>query len=159
MAYLKGGSVVDGNLYVEGGLVVRNITTSSGAGGQIPTIDDDCAKGSYIVKFDNDQGAIKYTTLKESLNDNTSTIINDKAIFTLKIDGLTNNGCEVLTTKFENKEVFLTINSTPLNISVNTPKALKVKIKEVENIIDTDFFIDSITSETPIEDIPTEFYY
>ena len=38
MAYIKGGSVVDGNLYIEGGLVVRNISTS--AGGQLPTLDD-----------------------------------------------------------------------------------------------------------------------
>lgn len=157
MAYLKGGSVVDGNLYVEGGLIVRNITTSSGAGGQLPTIDDECAKGSYLVKFDNDQGALKYTALQESLNDNISTILNDKATFTLKLDGLTKGGVEALTTKFDGNRISLDINSYPINISVNTPyvymviKGSKIKV--------SDLFIESMPVDLLPENAPTEFCY
>ena len=57
MAYIKGGSVVDGNLYIEGGLVVRNISTS--AGGKLPTLDDEATKTDRLVKFINYNGGFK----------------------------------------------------------------------------------------------------
>lgn len=66
MAYLKGGSVVDGNLYIEGGLVVRNISTS--AGGQLPTLDDGDTKSDRIVKFKNNNGGLQYSSIGEAFS-------------------------------------------------------------------------------------------
>ena len=64
MAYLKGGSVVDGNLYIEGGLVVRNISTS--AGGKLPTLDDGDTKTDRLVKFKNYNGGLEYSSFGET---------------------------------------------------------------------------------------------
>ena len=103
MAYIKGGSVVDGNLYVEGGLVVRNITTSSGAGGQIPTIDDECARADYLIKFVNENGAIKYSTLQEFKDSDILTLATDVNSFKFKLSGKSNGDSDsiVFTTEFK----------------------------------------------------------
>ena len=158
MAYIKGGSVVDGNLYVEGGLVVRNITTSSGAGGQIPTIDDGCANADYLIKFVNENGAIKYSTLKEHIAD-TTTLSTDANSFKFKLSGKSNENAIVFTTKFENNKTSLDINSEPLNISVNIPSTKYAKIEGTNKAIGSEFTIDSITAETSSDAIPTEFSY
>ena len=65
MGYLKGGTVVDGNLYIEGGLVVRNISTS--AGGQLPTLDDESALSDRLVKFINNNGSLKNSSFGETV--------------------------------------------------------------------------------------------
>lgn len=159
MAYIKGGSVVDGNLYVEGGLVVRNITTSSGAGGQIPTIDDECAKADYLIKFVNENGAIKYSTLQEHTENNIPTVSTDAKSFKFQLDGKSNRDSIVFETKFENSKTSLDINSEPLNISVNIPSIKYVIIGGAKKAIGTEFTIDSITPETSSDKIPTEFSY
>ncbi len=160
MAYIKGGSVVDGNLYVEGGLVVRNITTSSGAGGQIPTIDDECAKADYLIKFVNENGAIKYSTLQEHTENNIPTLSTDATSFKFQLDGKSNGDSIVFTTEFKNNKTSLDINSEPLNISVNTPSTKYVIIGGAKKVIGTDFIIDtSITIDTSSDKIPTEFSY
>ena len=66
MGYLKGGTVVDGNLYIEGGLVVRNISTS--AGGQLSTLDDESALSDRLVKFINNNGGLKYSSFGETVS-------------------------------------------------------------------------------------------
>ena len=165
MAYIKGGSVVDGNLYVEGGLVVRNITTSSGAGGQIPTIDDGCANADYLIKFVNENGAIKYSTLKEHIAD-TTTLSTDANSFKFKLSGKSNENAIVFTTEFKNNKTSLDINSEPTNISVNIPSTKYAIFKNNDNTTytkvigteDTDFNIDKITIDTS-SDVPTEFSY
>ena len=162
MAYIKGGSVVDGNLYVEGGLVVRNITTSSGAGGQIPTIDDECAKADYLIKFVNENGAIKYSTLQEHTKNNIPTLSTDATSFKFQLDGKSNGDSIVFTTEFKNNKTSLDINSEPLNISVNTPSTkYAIFNDDIKNkkAIGTEFTIDSITPGTSSDKIPTEFSY
>lgn len=159
MAYIKGGSVVDGNLYVEGGLVVRNITTSSGAGGQIPTIEDGVAVGDYIIKFNNELGALNRTALKENETSDGYFISTDKNNFAFKLNGSTGSNTEVLETHLNGGTLSLTLNSEPLNISVNTPSTKYVIIGGAKKAIGTEFTIDSITADTSSDAIPTEFSY
>ena len=144
MAYIKGGSVVDGNLYVEGGLVVRNIMSSSG-GGKIPTVEDECARADYLIKFVNENGAIKYSTLQEHIAD-TTTLSTDANSFKFKLSGKSNENAIVFTTEFKNNKTSLDINSEPLNISVNIPSTKYAIIGGAKEIIGTEFTIDSITS-------------
>ena len=66
MAYLKGGSVVDGNLYIEGGLIVRNISTNTG--GQLPTLNDGDTKSDRLVKFKNNNGGLRYSSFGETIS-------------------------------------------------------------------------------------------
>lgn len=160
MAYIKGGSVVDGNLYIEGGLVVRNIMSSSG-GGKIPTVEDECARADYLIKFVNENGAIKYSTLQEHIAD-TTTLSTDANSFKFKLSGKSNENAIVFTTEFKNNKTSLDINSEPLNISVNTPNTKYAIIGGAKKIIGTEFKIDGddgITINTLIESIPTEFSY
>lgn len=163
MAYIKGGSVVDGNLYIEGGLVVRNIMSSSG-GGKIPTVEDECARADYLIKFVNENGAIKYSTLQEHIAD-TTTLSTDANSFKFKLSGKSNEKAIVFTTKFENKNtedenddyVSLILNSEPLNIQVTEPTKVQGMINGSNKpIIITQSFIDNINADTAI---PTEFLY
>ena len=163
MAYIKGGSVVDGNLYVEGGLVVRNITTSSGAGGQIPTIDDECARADYLIKFVNENGAIKYSTLQEHIENTIPTLSTDATSFKFQLDGRNNENAIVFQTNLNNNNtesedddyVSLILYSEPLNIQVTKPTKVQGKINGSNETI-PDSFIDTIDENTAI---PTEFLY
>lgn len=165
MAYIKGGSVVDGNLYVEGGLVVRNIMSSSG-GGKIPTVEDECARADYLIKFVNENGAIKYSTLQEFKNSDILTLATDVNSFKFKLSGKSNENAIVFTTEFKNNKTSLDINSEPTNISVNIPSTKYAIFKNNDNTTytkvigteDTDFNIDKITIDTS-SDVPTEFSY
>lgn len=68
MAYLKGGTVVDGNLYVEGGLRVKQIIDSSGK--KMPHLQDDTSSvGGRIVKFTDANAAIRYSLIEEEYTD------------------------------------------------------------------------------------------
>lgn len=158
MAYIKGGSVVDGNLYVEGGLVVRNITTSSGAGGQIPTIEDGVAVGDYIIKFNNELGALNRTALKENETSDGYFISTDKNNFAFKLNGSTGSNTEVLETHLNGGTLSLTLNSEPLNIQVTKPIKVQGMINGSKKEI-PDTFTDDIGVDTAITSIPTEFLY
>lgn len=158
MAYIKGGSVVDGNLYVEGGLVVRNITTSSGAGGQIPTIEDGVAVGDYIIKFNNELGALNRTALKENETSDGYFISTDKDNFAFKLNGITGSNTEVLETHLNGGTLSLTLNSEPLNIQVTKPIKVQGMINGSKKEI-PDTFTDDIGVDTAITSIPTEFLY
>lgn len=158
MAYIKGGSVVDGNLYVEGGLVVRNITTSSGAGGQIPTIEDGVAVGDYIIKFNNELGALNRTALKENETSDGYFISTDKNNFAFKLNGSTGSNTEVLETHLNGETLSLTLNSEPLNIQVTQPTKVHGMINGSKKEI-PDTFTDDIGVDTAITSIPTEFLY
>lgn len=126
MAYLKGGSVVDGNLYVEGGLVVRNIATS--AGGQLPTLDTDSSLSDHLVKFINNQGALFYTQLGESVDK--EYIFTDKSSFAFNLDG---NGTEskeaIKIEKDNNNHIVFTLNTCPRYINIEE----NVKIYDEES--------------------------
>ena len=65
MAYLKGGTVVDGNLYIEGGLRVKQIVDSSGK--SMPHLEDESSSvPNRVVKFTDTNAAIRYTLIEES---------------------------------------------------------------------------------------------
>ena len=151
MAYLKGGSVVDGNLYVEGGLVVRNIATS--AGGQLPTLDTDSAKSDHIIKFINDKGALFYTQLGESANGNF--IFTDKDSFTFKVNGNGTGSIEAIKLEKDNTSVKIILENTSSNyITVKDSTIYNEKGTEI-----TKSFISDITEDTEISKIPESFSY
>ena len=147
MAYLKGGSVVDGNLYVEGGLVVRNIATS--AGGQLPTLDEGDAQSDYLVKFINNNGALRYSSLKEnSTGDTLSTV---SSTFNFKV----NNDTDALTIKRNNSNIIEVSLKTSSNyITVGDSTIYDEKGTEI-----TKSFINGITEDTEISKIPESFKY
>ena len=147
MAYLKGGSVVDGNLYVEGGLVVRNIATS--AGGQLPTLDEGDAQSDYLVKFINNNGALRYSSLKEnSTGDTLSTV---SSTFNFKV----NNDTDALTIKRNNSniiEVFLNTSSNYITVGDST-------IYDENKAPISDDIINTIGVDTLGSSLPSYFQY
>ena len=147
MAYLKGGSVVDGNLYVEGGLVVRNIATS--AGGQLPTLDEGDAQSDYLVKFINNNGALRYSSLKEnSTGDTLSTV---SSTFNFKV----NDNTDALTIKRNNSNIIeVSLNTSSNYITVKDSTIYNEKGTEI-----TKSFISDITEETERSKIPESFKY
>ena len=147
MAYLKGGSVVDGNLYVEGGLVVRNIATS--AGGQLPTLDEGDAQSDYLVKFINNNGALRYSSLKEnSTGDTLSTV---SSTFNFKV----NSNTDALTIKRNNSNIIeVSLNTSSNYITVKDSTIYNEKGTEI-----TKSFINGITEDTEISKIPESFKY
>lgn len=149
MAYLKGGSVVDGNLYVEGGLVVRNIATS--AGGQLPTLDTNSAKSDYFIKFINDKGALFYTQLGESAD---NSIFTDNDSFVFKLDGGV-TGTEAIKLEKDNTSVKIILeNTSSKNTTIKETPIYSEKGTEI-----TKSFINDITEETEISKIPESFKY
>lgn len=147
MAYLKGGSVVDGNLYVEGGLVVRNIATS--AGGQLPTLDEGDAKSDYLVKFINNNGALRYSSLKEnSTGDTLSTV---SSTFNFKV----NDNTDALTIKRNDSntiEVSLKTSSNYITVEEST-------IYDENKAPISDDIINTIGVDTLGSSLPSYFQY
>ena len=147
MAYLKGGSVVDGNLYVEGGLVVRNIATS--AGGQLPTLDEGDAQSDYLVKFINNNGALRYSSLREnSTGDTLSTV---SSTFNFKV----NNDTDALTIKRNNSniiEVSLKTSSNYITVGDST-------IYDENKAPISDDIINTIGVDTLGSSLPSYFQY
>ena len=147
MAYLKGGSVVDGNLYVEGGLVVRNIATS--AGGQLPTLDEGDAQSDYLVKFINNNGALRYSSLKEnSTGDTLSTV---SSTFNFKV----NDNTDALTIKRNNSniiEVSLKTSSNYITVGDST-------IYDENKAPISDDIINTIGVDTLGSSLPSYFQY
>lgn len=171
MAYIKGGSVVDGNLYIEGGLVVRNISTS--AGGKLPTLDDEATKTDRLVKFKNYNGGLEYSSFGETVSTDTDNLkkVNLYA-------GETKDEFNTLGLSFGNPktgsytEVFTITNAkgdaTEIEkIDINTSASkiwvedrnIKGIINKVPSIDIYDGFIDSINENTEISDIPESFSY
>lgn len=170
MAYIKGGSVVDGNLYIEGGLVVRNISTS--AGGKLPTLDDGDTNSDRLVKFKNYNGGLQYSSFGETVSTVSDTGKSKKGV-NLYV-GETKDEFNTLGLSFgkTNKaEVFTITNAkgdaTEIEkIDINTP-ASKIMVidKGIKGIINNvpsdiyDGFIDSINENTEISEIPESFSY
>lgn len=149
MAYLKGGSVVDGNLYVEGGLVVRNIATS--AGGQLPTLDEGDAKSDYLVKFINNNGALRYSSLKENSTGGELTLSTVDSIFNFKV----NSNTDALTIKRnDSNTIEVSLKTSSNYITVKDSTIYNEKGTEI-----TKSFISDITEETEISKIPESFKY
>ena len=147
MAYLKGGSVVDGNLYVEGGLVVRNIATS--AGGQLPTLDEGDAQSDYRVKFINNNGALRYSSLKEnSTGDTLSTV---SSTFNFKV----NDNTDALTIKRNNSNII----EVSLNTSSNYITVEESTIYDENKTLISDDIINTIDVDTLGSSLPSYFQY
>lgn len=147
MAYLKGGSVVDGNLYVEGGLVVRNIATS--AGGQLPTLDEGDAQSDYLVKFINNNGALRYSSLKEnSTGDTLSTV---SSTFNFKV----NSNTDALTIKRNNSNII----EVSLNTSSNYITVEESTIYDENKAPISDDIINTIGVDTLGSSLPSYFQY
>lgn len=146
MAYLKGGSVVDGNLYIEGGLVVRNISTSTG--GQLPTLDEGDAQSDYLVKFINNNGALKYSSIKEDITGDT--ISTDRSTFNFNVDS---NSNALTIEKNTDNSIKFTLNTSSKDISVNeTTPIYDSKGNQIDNIS-----IDSILALST--GVPESFSY
>ena len=147
MAYLKGGSVVDGNLYVEGGLVVRNIATS--AGGQLTTLDEGDAQSDYLVKFINNNGALRYSSLKEnSTGDTLSTV---SSTFNFKV----NDNTDALTIKRNNSNII----EVSLNTSSNYITVGDSTIYDENKAPISDDIINTIGVDTLGSSLPSYFQY
>ena len=146
MAYLKGGSVVDGNLYIEGGLVVRNIATSTG--GQLPTLDEGDAQSDYLVKFTNNNGALKYSSIKEDITG--KTISTDKSTFNFNVDS---NSKALTIEKTTDNSIKFTLNTSSKDINVNETTIYGIIIDNENKPIDIDTF--NVTTDS----IPESFSY
>ena len=166
MAYIKGGSVVDGNLYIEGGLIVRNISTS--AGGQLPTLDDESALSDRLVKFINNNGGLKYSSFGETVSGDGKGVKlyvgrNKEEFNNLELYfGNTNTGNSTRVCTITNG------NATEIEkIGINTSaSSILVEDRNIKGIMDDssspiidDAFINNINENTEITAIPEKFSY
>ena len=166
MGYLKGGTVVDGNLYIEGGLVVRNISTS--AGGQLPTLDDESALSDRLVKFINNNGGLKYSSFGETVSGDEKKVKlyvgrNKEEFNNLELYfGNTNTGNSTRVCTITNG------NATEIEkIGINTSaSSILVEDRIIKGIMDDsslptidDAFINNINENTEITAIPEKFSY
>ena len=163
MGYLKGGTVVDGNLYIEGGLVVRNISTS--AGGQLPTLDDESALSDRLVKFINNNGGLKYSSFGETVSGDEKKVKlyvgrNKEEFNSLELYfGNTNTG--------NSTEVFTITNGNATEIEkigINTSASkIMVKDRDIKGIMVDSSSIDInekfISDITDTTEIPEKFSY
>lgn len=151
MAYIKGGSVVDGNLYIEGGLIVRNISTS--AGGQLPTLDDGDTKTDRLVKFINNNGGLRYSSFGETVSsEGVNLYVGDKEEFNSLVLSFGNtNKTDVFTiTKGNTTEIKeIDINTSASKIMVNTKGIIDENGKS----------IDIGTFNVTTDSIPESFSY
>lgn len=151
MAYIKGGSVVDGNLYIEGGLIVRNISTS--AGGQLPTLDDGDTKTDRLVKFINNNGGLRYSSFGETVSsEGVNLYVGDKEEFNSLVLSFGNtNKTDVFTiTKGNTTEI--------KEIDINTP-ASKIMVKDRGILDDKKKPVDIKNFDVTTSYIPESFSY
>ena len=92
MAYLKGNTYIDGDLYVKGGLKIQKLIDPSGM--NMPyLLDEEASKENYIIKFATDDGAITSSKIiEEILADSINyTITGDESVVTVKGNSITLN--------------------------------------------------------------------
>ena len=116
------------------------------------------AVGDYIIKFNNELGALNRTALKENETSDGYFISTDKNNFAFKLNGSTGSNTEVLETHLNGGTLSLTLNSEPLNIQVTKPIKVQGMINGSKKEI-PDTFTDDIGVDTAITSIPTEFLY
>ena len=152
MGYLKGGTVVDGNLYIEGGLVVRNISTS--AGGQLPTLDDGDTKSDRIVKFKNYNGGLQYSSFGETISGKRVNL------YVGEEEGFNSLGLSFGNTNPTDIFTITKGNATEIEkIGINT-SASKIWVEENNNIIDENGkSIDIGSFNVTTDSIPEPFSY
>ena len=161
MAYIKGGSVVDGNLYIEGGLVVRNISTS--AGGKLPTLDDGDTHSDRLVKFKNYNGGLQYSSFGETVS-SVKVGEEDKKKVNLYAGETKEEfytlGLSFGSTKTDdgNTKVFTITNDNTIGIDINTP-ASKIVVIEKNILDDKKNPIDIKDFDVTTSYIPESFSY
>lgn len=160
MGYLKGGTVVDGNLYIEGGLVVRNISTS--AGGKLPTLDDGDTHSDRLVKFKNYNGGLQYSSFGETVSSEGVNLYVGETKDEFSTLGLSfgkTNKTEVFTitnAKGNATEIEKIDINTPASKIMVIDRNIKGIINKVPSIDINEEFIDSINENT---EIPESFSY
>ena len=155
MGYLKGGTVVDGNLYIEGGLVVRNISTS--AGGKLPTLDDEATKTDRLVKFINYNGGLKYSSFGETVSSEGVNLYVGETKDEFSTLGLSFG-------KTNKTEIFTITNGSAIKIDINTPASkIMVEDRGIKGIMGDSSSIDInekfISDITDTTEIPEKFSY
>ena len=93
MAYLRGGSVVDGDLYIEGKLIIEDTTDANGIA--LPKFEsaDDAEGAGYIVVLDNDNGNITHVKSISDTKIDSATVADssDDSGQGIKLDNITYN--------------------------------------------------------------------
>ena len=155
MAYLKGGTVVDGNLYIEGGLRVKQIVDASGK--KMPHLHDEgSSMGDRIVKFTDSNAAIKYSLLEEIFVDTAGPGVETISIKDTPVESIDRVLFKINSTDLvavQNSIMYLggdsgtgfshlrvntddiVLNMTPDKVSVNTSKVLKGLVKNPNGTI------------------------
>lgn len=160
MAYLKGGTLIDGNIYVEGGLRVKQIIDSSG--NKLPHLDNDgSSKVKRLVKFTDANAAISYSMIEESYNssDGEETIdVTGEGTETISKVILGVNGISLVT--IENN----IITFDPSNVVfAKTPDTIFVKEKELKGLVQdasgTIRIGEYTYRESVSSEVPDIFYY
>lgn len=161
MAYIKGGSVVDGNLYIEGGLVVRNISTS--AGGKLPTLDDGDTHSDRLVKFKNYNGGLQYSSFGETVS-SVKVREEDKKKVDLYVGETKEEfytlGLSFGSTKTDdgNAKVFTITNGNTIEIDINT-SASKIMVVNKGILDEQNTPIDIGSFDVTTNHIPESFSY
>lgn len=108
MAYLRGGSVVDGDLYIEGKLIIENTTDANGVALPKFGTEEDAKGADYIVVLKDNNGGITHVKSIASTWIDAAKIIYDE------------DGNEVLLNDEDGNEVLLNkveYNKAPLKFS------------------------------------------
>lgn len=86
MAYLKGGSYIDGDLFINGSLSVRKLVDTSGS--NLPYLySSESSQINHIIKFATSDGALTSTSIIEEVLNNVLNITFDDDVASIKVSG------------------------------------------------------------------------
>lgn len=163
MAYLKGGTIIDGNVYIEGGLRVKQIVGEDGS--SLPSLwSDSSSYPNRLIKFMNIDGKMHYTKLAEESSDEIAyervRVAANQFFLSLGLDdsGLDRlDALEInkLQDSSSNPYFKLNVKATPNNISVSEESLIGLIKSDSGDII-----IGGINYREASEgEIPDIFYY
>lgn len=118
MAYLKGGSYVDGDLYVEGALKVNKVVNS--VNDYFPYLSiTSGSKQDYLVVFGDNTGGIRFSPVKVTKTGTTATP-------TITFSLSTNDGTSATDQIVATTASWLIKNINPKNIEVDTAASVRL---------------------------------
>lgn len=86
MAYLKGGSYIDGDLFINGSLSVRKLVDTSGS--NLPYLySSESSQINHIIKFATSDGALTSTSIIEEVLNNVLNITFDDDVASINVSG------------------------------------------------------------------------